>query len=245
MFIQTPIWTGLIREVVLYMNMIILMQEILNWCEKYSLNMILDLHKTCGFSFDAEENESGFFSSSSLQERFYHLWEELALRFGKYHNRVAFELLNEVTDKCYSDAWNTIAEECVRRIRKISPDIYILIGGYDNNCIEAIQDLKMPYDDKIVYNFHCYEPLIFTHQGAYWVKNMPKDFRLNYPGTIQDYVSMQKQLTLENVDLISSAGTLTVGSEFFDELFSKAAKISEERNLTWFPPELSDTDLCV
>lgn len=37
-------------------------------------------------------------------------------------------------------------------------------------------------------------------------------------------------LTLENVDLISSAGTLTVGSEFFDELFSKAAKISEERN---------------
>ena len=25
-------------------------------------------------------------------------------------------------------------------------------------------------------NFHCYEPLIFTHQGGYWVDGMPEDF---------------------------------------------------------------------
>lgn len=206
------------------------LQRAIDWCEKYDLHMILDLHKTAGFSFDEGEHENGFFSSSSLQERFYCLWEALALRFGKFHNRVAFELLNEVTDKCYCDAWNMIAEECVRRIRKISPEVYILIGGYHNNCITAIQDLKMPYDDKIVYNFHCYEPLIFTHQGAYWVKNMPKDFRLQYPGTVQDYTSKQEQLALETVDLISCADTFTVGAEFFDELFSRAVEIAEARN---------------
>lgn len=206
-------------------------QRAVDWCEKYGLNMVLDLHKTCGFSFDAGENESGFFTSASLQERFYCLWEALASRFGKYHDRLAFELLNEVTDKCYCEAWNTIAETCIRRIRNIAPNSFILIGGYDNNCIAAIPDLKLPYDDKIVYNFHCYEPLIFTHQGAYWVKNMPQDFRLKYPGTVEEYAEKIKALALETVDLVSCADTPTVGSEFFDTLFSKAAAIAEERNV--------------
>lgn len=206
-------------------------QRAIEWCEKYNLNMILDLHKTCGFSFDEGENESGFFSSLHLQQRFYHIWENLALHFGKYHNHVAFELLNEITDKKYSDKWNVISEECIKHIRKIAPESYILIGGYNNNCVEAIKDLKMPYDNKIVYNFHCYEPLIFTHQGAYWVKNMPKDFRLEYPGTVENYASKHKQLKLNTIDLISCSNTLTVGVEFFDELFYKASKIAEERNV--------------
>ena len=32
-----------------------------DWCKKYNLNMILDLHKTCGYSFDIGYKESGFF----------------------------------------------------------------------------------------------------------------------------------------------------------------------------------------
>lgn len=206
-------------------------QKSINWCEKYGLNMVLDLHKTCGFSFDEGESETGLFESESLQKRFFRLWEELAKRFGKYHDRVSFELLNEVTDRKYCDIWNEIAEKCVHRIRAIAPETYILIGGYENNCIKALKDLKMPSDDKIVYNFHCYEPLIFTHQGAYWVKNMPENFRLKYPSTIQEYASEQKRIGIEAVNLVSDANVETVGEEFFDCLFSEAAKIAEERNV--------------
>ena len=36
----------------------------------------------------------------------------------------------KVTDKEYSDKWNEIAAECIRRIREIAGDIKILIGGY-------------------------------------------------------------------------------------------------------------------
>lgn len=206
-------------------------QKSVELCEKYDLNMILDLHKTCGFSFDEGENESGFFGSEALQERFFRLWEALSKRFGKYQDRVAFELLNEVTDPEYCDIWNEIADKCIRRIRVNAPETYILVGGYENNCIEALKDLKMPLDDKIVYNFHCYEPLIFTHQGAYWVKNMPEDFRLEYPSTIRKYASEQKRIGLKAVDLVSAAEVETVGEEFFDYLFSKAVKIAEERNV--------------
>ena len=38
-------------------------QKCIDWCKKYRLNMILDLHKTYGFSFDEGESESGFFES--------------------------------------------------------------------------------------------------------------------------------------------------------------------------------------
>ena len=133
------------------------------------LNIVLDLHKTAGFSFDVDEKEVGFFEQASCQERFYRLWEEMARRFGGDPERVAFELLNEVTDKEYGPVWNRIAAECIRRIRKIAPRTILLVGGYWNNHATAVRDLDPPADDRVVYNFHCYDPLHFTHQGAGWV----------------------------------------------------------------------------
>ena len=150
-------------------------------CRKYGLNTVIDLHKTAGFSFDNYgENESGFFENTDLQERFYRLWEHLAERFAKYNDSVAFELLNEITDKDFIDEWNRISQECIKRIRKIAPNTLILVGSYWNNSAEAVKDLAAPADDKIVYNMHCYDPLKFTHQGAYWTDMIDKDERISF-----------------------------------------------------------------
>ena len=43
-------------------------------------------------------------------------------------------------------------------------------------------------DRKVVYTFHSYEPMIFTHQGAYWVQDMPADFRIAYPSALRSIV---------------------------------------------------------
>ena len=53
---------------------------------------------------------------------------------------------------------------------------------------------------KIVYNFHCYEPLIFTHQGAYWVDRMPPKFRIGYPRSLSEYREARRFL---NPDMAS------------------------------------------
>ncbi len=141
--------------------------------KKYGLKIILDLHKTAGFSFDSySENEHGFFESEKYQQRFIRLWEEFAKRFGSMSDFVAFELLNEVTDKEFIDVWNRVVYECCERIRAYAPDTIILVGSYWNNSPEAVADLGKPYDNKIVYNFHCYDPLKFTHQGAYWAQHV-------------------------------------------------------------------------
>lgn len=154
----------------------------IEWCGEAGLNLVLDLHKTAGYSFDVGENENGFFESESLQERFYTLWERLAERYGKYSDRVAFELLNEVTDKSYSDKWNEIICKCVPKIRAYAPDTIIIMGGYWNNSPDALPDIVKPYDDKVVLSFHCYDPLDFTHQGAYWIDGMDVNFRMDFDG---------------------------------------------------------------
>lgn len=151
----------------------------LDWARARKLKVVLDLHKTYGFSFDSGEKEDGFFVNEAYQERFYRLWEQLARHFTDPEN-VAFELLNEVTDQSYIQTWNRIVRECIRRIRRIAPDTLILVGSYWNNSAEAVKDLDALADDRVIYNFHCYAPLAFTHQGAPWVQHLDQSVRMTF-----------------------------------------------------------------
>ncbi|MCR5740218.1 MAG: cellulase family glycosylhydrolase, partial [Lachnospiraceae bacterium] len=49
-------------------------RKTIDWARKYNLNVVLDLHKTFGYSFDIGYGESGFFENEKYQERFYKLW---------------------------------------------------------------------------------------------------------------------------------------------------------------------------
>lgn len=208
-------------------------QKVINWCEKYHLHMILDLHKTFGYSFDDGECEAGFFENEKYQERFYLLWEQFAKRFGKYYDRVAFELLNEITLPAYCDAWNRIADTCIGRIRKIVPEVTILVGGYWNNSVSSVKDIKLSCYDNIILNFHCYEPFVFTHQGAGWISAMPKDFRISFP--------VEKDIYLENCKKIfpdmAEGFRMAMGEEkicssnYFENLFAEAIAYAEEKDV--------------
>ena len=184
-----------------------LVENAVRRCIDNGLNVVLDLHKTAGFSFDQGERETGFFSSTELQERFYMLWETIAKHFASFTPNIAFELLNEVTDKEYMTVWSRISGECVKRIRKYAPDTVILLGGYWNNSVQAVPDLPAPFDDKIVYNFHCSDPLEFTHQGAYWIYDESFD--------------KNKRVSFEESG---------VSAAYFEELFAPAVKYAENNN---------------
>lgn len=151
----------------------------LSYCKKHGLNTVFDLHKTIGYSFDRDEKEIGFFDNIKYQERFYSFWAEFARRYGNSEG-IAFELLNEVTDKSVSSKWNEIVRECIKRIRILAKDTVIIVGGYWNNSVDAIKDLDPPYDDKVIYNFHCYDPMIFTHQNATWVYHIDVSKETSY-----------------------------------------------------------------
>ncbi|MBQ0041723.1 MAG: cellulase family glycosylhydrolase [Lachnospiraceae bacterium] len=207
-------------------------QNAINWCEKYNLNMILDLHKTMGFSFDVGEQEDGFFNNESYQERFYLLWEQFAKRFGKYYKRVAFELLNEVTSPDYMPTWLSIVEIAIKRIRAIEPNVTIMVGGYYNNSVEAVKDIKLSTYDNIILNFHCYDPIVFTHQGAHWVPEMDTEYRTVFPKNAGDYAKEMAHIPFCQ-NLMSEFEEMgrrepLITSAYFEMLFESAIKTAEE-----------------
>ena len=73
--------------------------QCLAWCREYGLHLLVDLHKTYGYSFDPLDtglDRDRFFADPALQERFFALWERIAAHFAADTDTVAFELLNEI-----------------------------------------------------------------------------------------------------------------------------------------------------
>ena len=212
-------------------------------CAKNGLNMVLDLHRTIGYSFDQFHGEVGFFESKELQEHFCRTWEMLAKRYGS-NRHLAFELLNEVTKKEYCDTWNRVSDECIRRIRVIAPDTPILVGGYYNNSVEALKDLALPQDENIIYNFHCYEPLVFTHQGATWIPTMDPAFRCPFGMTYAEYTQKSIEQLGEGFAhcFDGFAPDAVIDERYFESLFAEAVSIAEARNVRLYCGEYGVID---
>lgn len=219
--------------------------DCLIWCKKYGLHMVLDIHEVYGYSFDPlkDMDREKFFYDEALQTRFFQLWENIATRYGNEADTVAFELLNEIVLKEVYKAWNEVAKKAIQHIRAIAPDSYIIVGGVNYNNVTSVALLDEPYDDKIVYNFHCYDPLIFTHQKAYWVAGMPADFEMSYPAPLELYRKESEPYSQESMGAIYNEKLTSIGPEFFEALFEDAIKAAEKFNVPLYCGEYGVIEL--
>lgn len=213
----------------------------IRWCKKYGLKMVLDLHKSCGYVFD-DKTYCQFFTNERLQDIFVELWQELTNRYGKYSDMISFELLNEITARETAEIWNRIAARTVRAIRKINKDVRIIIGGYFNSSIEGLLALEKPADENIVFTFHCYSPLLFTHQGAYWVENMPVDYKIAYPGKVAEYCEKSREIFGNNYDNELDYDGDMLDVSFFERMFRIAVDVSEKYNVPLYCGEYGVID---
>jgi endoglucanase len=136
-----------------------LLDTIVSWCSAYNLKLIIDYHH--GELRDA----------TMLTElpRIIKLWQQIATHFVYTNpNNVLFEIYNEPYS-ITANAWQLCATSIVDSIRKILPQHTLIVGGNNWNNINALADLGVLADTNIIYNFHYYEPTIFTHQGATWI----------------------------------------------------------------------------
>ncbi|MCR5432749.1 MAG: glycoside hydrolase family 5 protein [Lachnospiraceae bacterium] len=218
-------------------------------CKKYGLNTIIDLHRVYGFSFYKGYGEYGFFDDVSFQERYYRLWEAIAARYAKYHGTVAFELLNEITEQSYSERWNRIARLCIGRIRKIAPETDILIGSYWNNSYLSLSDLDIKLDEHIIYTFHCYDPIIFTHQGADWIDEMPVDYRYSiidksYKQINEEFGNDFKDWYASRILVPGGSDNPIFGKEYFTSSFSSAVTLAEKLDVPLYCGEYGCIKYC-
>ena len=92
------------------------------------------------------------------------------------------------------------------------------MGSYYNNSAEAVPDLTKPFDENVIYNIHCYEPMKFTHQGAYWTDMINKSDRFTFDES-------------------------NITPEFFEELFAPAIEAAKRNNTTLYCGEYGVIDI--
>ena len=163
----------------------------IGWCEKYALEIVLNMHKAIGNYCDISEAVS-LFDDEGLQQRFVDFWVHFE-RYYAHKPNVVFELLNEVLD-VPKEKWNGLAGRTVETIRAINPTRRIIIGSSVWNAPAKLKDLHyFENDENIGYTFHLYSPHEFTHQRGvlqwphcFYNRDMP------YPGDIERYRDFMK-----------------------------------------------------
>lgn len=219
-----------------------ILERLAGWCGQHNLDMIIDLHKAYGYDFNdaGNEKQNRLFSSRDLQTRFISLWKTIADRFGNME-RVAFEILNEIVEPKYAEPWNTLLDECVSAIRDITADTFIIYGGVQWNSAKYLKFLKKPKHENILFSFHFYEPLAFTHQKAHWVPELNRGERVQYPESMEYY--REKSAVLgSRAEYILNSRCQRMGPEFIEEFLSDAFAVSENMKVRLYCGEYGVID---
>ncbi len=116
-----------------------MLDEVLDWCEKYRIYAILDLHaapggQSCGACDNGVDNVPHLFIDEENGERAMLLWEELAGRYRERWIVGAYDLLNEpINDPsqipAYEEKLKEFYDEVIARIRKIDQKHLLTVEG--------------------------------------------------------------------------------------------------------------------
>ena len=137
------------------------------------LSILINIHHFDEFTTDPKGNT----------EKFQALWKQIAEHYAKQPERLAFELLNEPKDAATTDVINPIFAETIRIIRRSNPERTIFVGPGKWNSLDEVEKLKLPENDRnLVVTVHCYDPFLFTHQGASWTAPSTDTTGIVYPG---------------------------------------------------------------
>lgn len=217
--------------------------DTLSWCKKRGLKVILDVHKTWGYFFDdaGVEGRNTLFDSPQAQDRFVSLWDRLSARYEKYHDFVAYELLNEVVNPEYCKPWNELIKRTVSVIRKNAPDTTIVYGGVEWNSAGTLKLLEDPADDNTIFTFHYYEPLLFTHQKAPWVPTISQQLKVHYPDDMAWYKKESEKIGLQGMPCVNCEAD-SMGVDFHEKMIKSALDVKKEKNITLYCGEFGVID---
>jgi endoglucanase len=127
----------------------------------HGLAVVVDLHPESDF-------KARLIKDDSFVQAFADFWRVLARHYSTWDaDRVFFEILNEPE---FGDRyrWYGVQAKVATAIREGAPLHTIIAAGArwsDDDDLVFLEPLR---DSNVIYNFHFYEPHIFTHQGATW-----------------------------------------------------------------------------
>jgi len=125
------------------------------------LNVVLDIHPEDKFKAPLAHGEDD-------AERFGAFWLVFAQHFAKSDpERVFFEVMNEPTmEDMYR--WQGLQARTVAMIRMVAPQHTVIATASGYSKIDGLLGMEPVRDENVIYTFHEYDPMWFTHQGATW-----------------------------------------------------------------------------
>jgi endoglucanase len=106
-------------------------------------------------------------------DRFVMLWRKLAAHYADRNpDLIFYEIMNEPEER---DAyrWLGVQARAAAAIREVAPKNTIIAAGANWSGIGDLLMQQPLRDGNVVYTFHYYEPMQFTHQGARWTGTWP------------------------------------------------------------------------
>ena len=170
------------------------LDDFVAWCRAAGVRPVLNLHKAVGNYCDCPASGERLLESEALQRRFIDLWLAVERHFAG-DDDIMFELLNEVLD-VPPEPWNRLAERTRAALRAANPARWLIIGGTSYNAPDKLNLLPDFRDERVIYTWHFYTPVEFTHQRAllqppmtYYNRDMP------YPADMAIYQDFWKVTT--------------------------------------------------
>lgn len=168
----------------------------LAWARAHGMYLVLNLHVPQG-GFQPTGGGAALWNDPRNQDRFVALWKEIARRYKDEPALAGYGLLNEPVVAGEPDAWERLARRTTAAIREVDPLHAIFLerrlgvmpagGGTPDY---ADRNGRMNFfrlgDENVVYEFHFYDPLSFTHQGAQWMPSLTA-LATSYPGPFRDW----------------------------------------------------------
>lgn len=141
-----------------------LLRRAVDWCEKYGIRPILDLHATQGGQSGDWHCDNVFgeqvrlYSDRMCQKRFIALWQEIARRYKDDDMIAGYDLMNEpvCAGPFEIKALNRLYRETVAAIREIDPDHIIFIEG--NFWSQDYSEIDPPFAPNLAISPHYYNP---------------------------------------------------------------------------------------
>lgn len=141
------------------------------------LAVIIDVHPDSDF-------KEKLVADNEFVEQFADYWRALAKHYSSWNaDLVFFEIMNEPE---FRDRyrWEGVQSKLAVAVREGAPAQTIIVAGANWSADNELLFIEPLRDPNIIYNFHFYDPHVFTHQGANWSTNYVHYLKdLPYPST--------------------------------------------------------------
>jgi len=142
-----------------------LLDNLVSWCKKYNLYVIIDMHAAPGGQTgqnidDSPNNEPELFMNPKNQDLLEQLWVKIAERYKDEPTVAAYDLLNEPLPEMtgaaakYKDQLVPVYERLIKAIRAVDKKHMITLEGY--NWANNWSNFGKQLDNNVVYQFHYY-----------------------------------------------------------------------------------------